>query len=185
MHNFNECIFTARFPDILKWVEIKPVFKKKSNIDPENYRSVSILPVISKIFERLIFKQLLFFEPVLSNIFIGHCAQHCLLVMMEKWKECLYRNGVCRALLTDLSKEFACLPYSLLIAKRNVYGFGETSTEYSKDYLSHRKQNIKINKTFSNWTNILYGVPQGSILSSRLFNVFLCDTLSNIKRWLR
>ena len=54
---------------------------------------------------------------------------------------------------------FECLPHSLLIAKVHAYGFNETSTEYLKDYLSHRKQKIKINKTFSNWTNILRGVP--------------------------
>ena len=57
----------------------------------------------------------------------------------------------------------------------SCYGFGKTSTEYSKDYLSHRKQKIKVNKTFSNWKNIKHGVPQGSILGPRFFNVFLCD----------
>ena len=55
-HNFNDDISTARFSDTLKSAEVKPVFKKKSRIDEENYRPVSILPVISKIFERLIFK---------------------------------------------------------------------------------------------------------------------------------
>ena len=70
---------------------------------------------------------------------------------------------------------FECLPHSLLIAKVHAYGFNETSTEYLKDYLSHRKQKIKINKTFSNWTNILRGVPQGSILGPLNFTVFLYD----------
>ena len=53
---------------------------------------------------------------------------------------------------------FDCLPHSLLIAKVHAYGFDKTSTEYLKDYLSHRKLKIKINKTFSHWTNILHGV---------------------------
>ena len=61
MYNFNEGIFTSKSPDILKSAEVKPIFKKKSRIDKENYRPVSILPVISKIFERLIFKQLIMF----------------------------------------------------------------------------------------------------------------------------
>ena len=69
IHNSNEGIATARFLDILKSAEIKPVFKKKSKIDKENYRPVSILPVISKTSERLIFKQIImFFEPVFLNI---------------------------------------------------------------------------------------------------------------------
>ena len=62
-----------------------------------------------------------------------------------------------------------------MTAKLHAYGFDKTSTEYLKDYLSHRKQKVKINKTFSNWRNILHGVPQGSILSPLLFNVCLCD----------
>ena len=95
--------------------------------------------------------------------------------MIEKWKKCLDRNGACRALLPDLSKAFDCLPLSLLIAKLHAYGFDKTSIEYLKDYLNHLKQKIKINMTFSNWTNILHGVLQGSILGPLIFNVFLCD----------
>ena len=68
-HNFNKGICFTRFPDILKSAKVKPVFIKKSRIDKENYAPISILPVISNIFERLIFKQLLmfFYEPVFSK----------------------------------------------------------------------------------------------------------------------
>ena len=67
------------------------------------------------------------------------------------------------------------MPHSLLIAKILAYGFDKTSTEYLKDYLSHWKLKIKINRTFSNWTNILHEVPQSFILGPLIFNAFLCD----------
>ena len=70
---------------------------------------------------------------------------------------------------------FECLPHSLLIAKLHADGFDKTSTEYLKDYFNHRKLKTKINKTFSNWTNILHEVPQGSILGPLIFTVFLYD----------
>ena len=88
MHNLYEGISTARFPGILKSAEVKPVLKKKSRINKENYVPVSVFPVISKIFERLILKQLMFFESVFFKYQCGsrkgHNVQHCLLVMIEK-----------------------------------------------------------------------------------------------------
>ena len=70
---------------------------------------------------------------------------------------------------------FDCLPHSLLMEKVYSYGFNKTSAKYLKDYLSHRKLQIKIYKTFSNCTNILHGVAQGSILGSLIFTAFLHD----------
>ena len=62
-------------------------------------------------------------------------------------------------------------------SKIHAYGFDKISTEYLKDYLSHWRQKIKINKMFSNWTNIPHGVRQDSILGPLLFNFFLFDIL--------
>ena len=87
-----------------------------------NYRPVSVLPVFSKIFERLRSKQLLeFFDNILSKFQCGfrksYGAQHCLLLMLEIWKEATDNNKAFRALLTDLSKAFNCLSHDLLIVK--------------------------------------------------------------------
>ena len=83
MHNYNKGISTARFCDSPRSVEDKPIFKKKFRTDKENYKHVAILPVISKTFERLIFKQLMFFEQIFSKYqsrcWKEHSAQHCLL----------------------------------------------------------------------------------------------------------
>ena len=86
----------------------------------------------------------------------------------------LDKKGTCGALLTDFSKAFDCLPHKVLLAKLNEYGFDESSLKYIKK-LRDQKQRVKINNSFSYWTNTLYVVPQGSILAPLLFNILLCD----------
>ena len=120
-----------------------------------------------------------FFEDIFSKYQCGfrkgYSAQHCLLVMLEKWKRIVDYGGVFGALLTDLSKAFDCTPHDLFIAKLEAYGFQIDALKFIYDYLSNRKQRVKINETFSSWKDIEFGVPQGSILGLLLFNIHLCD----------
>ena len=95
--------------------------------------------------------------------------------MLEKWKRSVYNGKAFGALLTDLSKAFDCLDHKLLIAKLNAYGFSLTASELIRDYLSNRKQRNKINSSYSSWHEIIFEVPQGSILGPLLFNIFLID----------
>ena len=126
------------------------------------------------------FKQMSeYFESFLSKYQCGfrkgYSAQHCLLSMLEKWKSAIDNKKMFGALLTDLSKAFDCLSHDLLIAKLNAYGFSIAALRLVQNYLSNRKQRTKINSDFSSWEEILFGVPQGSILGPLLFNIFLCD----------
>ena len=79
------------------------------------------------------------------------------------------------ALLTGLSKAFDCIDHELLIAKLEAYGFDHESLTYIYSYLSNRKQRTKINGYFGTWTDINYGVPQGSIFGPLLFNIYFND----------
>ena len=92
--------------------------------------------------------------------------------MLKTWKRSVDKGKVFDALLTDLSKAFDCLDHELLTAKLNAYGFTLSALRLINDYLSNRKQRTKIENTYSTWLDIIFGVPQGSILGPLLFNVF-------------
>jgi hypothetical protein len=89
----------------------------------------------------------------------------------------LKKNQYVAAVLMDLSKAFDCLPHDILLDKLSVYGMSTDSVSLLESYLSNRKQQIKINGILSSWSDIQKGVPQGSILESLLFNVFINDIL--------
>ena len=74
-----------------------------------------------------------------------------------------------------LSKVFDCLPHDLLVAKLHAYGLDMPSLKLLHSYLTKRRQRVKINNTYSSWSEIPFGVPQGCILGPFLFNIFLCD----------
>ena len=178
--NFNDSIEKSNFPSILKNATITPVFKKGVRDSKDKYRPVSILPNISKIFESCIFRQLFnfmdqFFSKYQRGFRKGYSTQYCLLAMLEKWKSAVDKGKSFGALLTDLSKTFDRLSHKLRLAKRDAYGFSIAALRLIHSYLTNRWLRTKINMSYSSWEDIIFGVPQGSILGTLLFNIFLCD----------
>ena len=102
------------FPVWFKVADVIPAFKKKSKTSKDNYRPISILPNISKIYERCLYNQMqTYFDNILSKYQCGFRkgfnAQHYLVSMIEKWKESADNGGAFGALMTDLTKAFHCL----------------------------------------------------------------------------
>jgi hypothetical protein len=177
---YNDSIASSKFPELLKLADITPAHKKDETILKNNYRPVSILPCVSKIFGRNMYDQIWTFiekhlSPYLCGFRKGYSTEYCLIAMLEKWRKALDKVNIAGAILTDLSKAFDCLNHNLLIAKLAAYGFDYSALAFINSYLTGRKQRTKVNNSFSTWMDILAGIPQGSILGPLLFNIFLND----------
>ena len=124
---FYDSIENNDFPQNLKLADIIPVYKKNDPLDKTNYCPVSILPVISKIFERIMQKQIndfiiSFLSRYLCGYRKGFNTQDALLTLVENWRKSLDNKGFRGAILMDLSKAFDTLNHDLLTAKLHAYG---------------------------------------------------------------
>lgn len=176
----NKSLTTAVFPETLKIAQVVPIHKKNSTLDKGNYRPVSILPVMSKLFEKAINQQLTTFFNSRFNVFLsafrsGYGCQSTLLKLVEDWKKGLDDNKYVAAILMDLSKAFDCLPHDLLLLKLKQYGVTDSALNLLTSYLTNRKQCTKLGGILSSMNDIQKGVPQGSILGPILFNIFIND----------
>ena len=177
---FSEAIYSSKFPATFKFANVTRYNVQGTRNLKDHYRPISLLPIISKIFEKLICRQLSNHFNDISSKFQcgfrkGFNAQHCLLLMIDQWKKAVANNKAFGALLTDLSKAFDCICHDLLVAKLHAYGLSLPALKMIQDYLLNRKQRSKIRSSYSAWENIISGIPQGSILGPRWFNIFLCD----------
>ena len=181
----NYVIHTAQFPDDLKLADITPVFKKADSNNVKNYRPVIVLPVMSKVFERIMEKQIAAYmeelmSPYLCGFRKGFSTQNALIALIETWKSSLDQECNAGSILMDLSKAFDTIDYNLVLAKLHAYGFDKQALNVIKSYLKDRWQRTKINTAYSYWAQLLLGLPQGSVLGLLLFNIYINDLLFKV-----
>ena len=176
----NVCITQGIFPRMLKCADVSPIYKKGNNMDVGNYRPVSILPIMSKVFEKVIINQISpyfdsIFHPCVSGFRKGYSCETVLVNMVESIKCSLDKGNIVCCILMDLSRAFDCIPHKLLISKFKAYGVSVSACDVITSYLKDRRQRVKIGTQRSEWMHAHKGSAQGSLFGPFSYNVFTND----------
>ena len=178
----NQTLSTGKFPKLLKIAKISPIFKKGDDTLLSNYRPVSVLPSVSKVFEKVIYNQIYEYftdKKLLYNSQYGfrknHSTEYAAMELIDRViKEMdLYKIPI--NIYLDLSKAFDTLDHNILLSKLSFYGINGRALELIKSYLSDRFQFVMFEDIRSNLMEIKCGVPQGSILGPLLFIIYMND----------
>ena len=181
-HLFNKSLNTGVFPDCLKLAKIIPIFKAGDTKLMKNYRPISMLPFLSKLFERLMYSRLVTFLEkynILSNEQFGFRKNSSTSDAVVEFLDNAYRamddKNYLIAVFLDFSKTFDTVNHSILLQKLNHLGIRGSFNKWFSSYLKNRKQYVSINNKCSSKTHITLGVPQGSILGPILFLLYIND----------
>jgi hypothetical protein len=178
---FNASIEKNYFPKMWKSANVAAIWKGKgSKMDPSNYRPISVLPVLARMFEKAVSKQLSLYcddRNVIPDQQYGFRSksgcEHALISAVDSWMGSVDKGHFVGALLIDLSKAFDSVPHQLLLSELMAIGLSLDTLEWFHSYLSERRQRVVQGSDVSEWKMISRGFPQGSGLSPKLFNSFV------------
>lgn len=181
----NQMLKSGTFPDKLKISKINPIYKKDDETLFTNYRPISLLPAISKIFEKVMFKQIYSFFQEKKLFYIaqygfrkGHSTEHAAIELIDRITLSMDKGDIPIGIFLDLSKAFDTLDHEILLEKLKYYGFDDNALKLMRSYLCDRTQYVEIDNTESDYLTVKTGVPQGSILGPLLFIIYMNDIIN-------
>ena len=184
----NLSIKKSQFPSQCKIAKVTPLFKKGSKTDPKNYRPISLLPILSKVIEKVVYEQTQKYLDISNVIFRyqsgfrkNFSTDWCLSYLSNKILNGFDSGLYTGMILIDLQKAFDTINHCILLKKMKFIGFSDEAILWFSSYLSARKFKVVINNSYSTPGDITCGVPQGSILGPLLFLLYINDISQSIE----
>ena len=178
----NICISNGVHPEKLKLAHVIPIFKKGCRLLVSNYRPISLLSNVNKIFEKIMHKRIYSFLEKFNLLYklqfgfrTNYSTSHALIHMTEAIRTALDSGSVTCGIFVDFQKAFDTVNHEILLKKLDHYGFRGSVNEWFRSYLTGRKQKVVINGFESESKSLLHGVPQGSVLGPILFLIYIND----------
>ena len=177
------------FPTAEKCAKISPVFKSEERYTMDNYRPISVLPVLSKVVERVVYRQV--YDYLCRNHLLsenqfgfrrGSSTEHAVTCFTDHIRICMDKGLLTGAVFIDLKKAFDTVDHARLLSKLPAYGIIGTELHWFESYLFNRKHFVVLDGVKSEEESVICGVPQGSILGPLLFSLLINDIDLQLKK---